>query len=148
MPPQGSPGHDSSPRWPSESALAETLGIRLKALRKEQGLSQRELAKHLGLAKSAVAAFEGGRSLPSVTVLVGLAGALNVGVESLLGTTTGGPPSARDPQLMQFVREVSEMDPETRGYVLSILKAISAGYRTLFRRADPSPPEATKPSSR
>jgi transcriptional regulator with XRE-family HTH domain len=147
MPPQGSPRHDS-PRWPSESVLAKTLGTRLKTLRKEQGLSQRELAEHLRLAKSAIAAFESGRSLPSVTVVVGLAGALNAGVEALLGTTTGGPPPARDPQLMEFVREVSEMDPESRGYVLAILKAISTGYRTLFRRADPSAPKDTEPASR
>ena len=69
------------------------LGTRIAALRKQTGMSQAELAKHLRISASAVGMYEQGRREPSLGLLVRLAQELGVTTDYLL---TGEPP-ASDP---------------------------------------------------
>ena len=55
-----------------------SLGSRLRALRNERGLSQRELANQAGISANAVSLIERDENSPSVSTLQNLAGALNV----------------------------------------------------------------------
>ena len=55
-----------------------SLGSRLRALRNERGLSQRELANQAGISANAVSLIERDENSPSVSTLQYLAGALNV----------------------------------------------------------------------
>jgi transcriptional regulator with XRE-family HTH domain len=122
-------------RWPSEGAIAEILGARLKKLRSEQGLDQTTLAAHLGVSKSSIAKYESGIHTPSVTVLVRLARTLGVSVDALLGTAAGGPPPLRDPRLLRCLREISQMEPKTFDYVITVLEALVDAYPMLFKAA-------------
>lgn len=55
-----------------------SLGSRLRALRNERGLSQRELANQAGISANAVSLIERDENSPSVSTLQNLASALNV----------------------------------------------------------------------
>ncbi len=60
---------------------------RLKEIRSEQGLNQRELAALSELSPQSISSFEKGINSPTVPSLLALANALNVSVDYLLGRT-------------------------------------------------------------
>lgn len=59
------------------------LGIRLKEVRTEAGLTQAELAEQVGVSRKTVNTVENGVFIPSTTLALGLARALGVKVEDL-----------------------------------------------------------------
>lgn len=67
-----------------------TLGERLRALRLERGLQQRQLAEKSGLTPSMVSQIESGRLTPSLHTLGKLAGALGLPIASLFEATPEG----------------------------------------------------------
>ncbi len=72
------------------------LGSRIRALRKERGLSQEALAQALEVSRQAVTKWEDGSSLPSTANLFALSGFFGVPLAELTGTPEGSasPPSA------------------------------------------------------
>src|SRR5438046_9427743 len=66
------------------------LGTRIKALRGERGLQQRQLAEKAGLTPSMVSQIESGRLTPSLPTLGKLAGALGVPIGSLFEPAPDG----------------------------------------------------------
>lgn len=58
---------------------------RIKALRTESDMSQKELAKMVGIAQNTLAQYENGTASPSLKVLVKLAEVLNTSTDYLLG---------------------------------------------------------------
>ena len=60
------------------------LGFRIAMLRREQGLSQAELARRLHISASAVGMYEQGRREPSLDLVVALAKELGVSTDFLL----------------------------------------------------------------
>ena len=58
---------------------------KIKAYRKQCGMSQAELAKRVGVERSAVAKWESGKSLPQAAHLVKLAEIFGCSVDELLG---------------------------------------------------------------
>ena len=61
------------------------LSKRLKEIREEKGLSQRELAKLLNIDKSTVAKYETGERSPDADMIVQLADFFDVSTDFLLG---------------------------------------------------------------
>ena len=73
------------------------LGTRIRALRKERGLSQEALAQALEVSRQAVTKWEDGSSLPSTANLFALSGFFGVPLAELTGTPERAappPPSA------------------------------------------------------
>ena len=66
------------------------LGARIKALRGERGLQQRQLAEKAGLTPSMVSQIESGRLTPSLPTLGKLAGALGVPIGQLFEPAPNG----------------------------------------------------------
>lgn len=67
------------------------LADRLRQLRKERGLSQKELARRAQIANTTLCDIEAGRMEPSVRTLIRLARALGVDLNSLLPDSAIGP---------------------------------------------------------
>ncbi|MDE6029082.1 MAG: helix-turn-helix domain-containing protein [Clostridiales bacterium] len=61
------------------------LGERIKDLRTELGLSQKQLADKIGAAANTVSQYESGKSRTSIDVLANLAVALDTTTDYLLG---------------------------------------------------------------
>lgn len=60
------------------------LGERIKALRAEAGLSQAELAEHIGGDGRQISRYENGRITPSLDALARIAQALNISLDHLV----------------------------------------------------------------
>ena len=67
-----------------------SLGARIKGLRAERGLQQRQLAEKAGMTPSMVSQIEAGRLTPSLPTLGKLAAALGVPIASLFEATPHG----------------------------------------------------------
>lgn len=93
------------------------LGARIAALRRNQGLSQAELARRLQISPSAVGMYEQGRREPSGALLVSIAGEFGVSTDYLL---TGQPRPA---------------EGETIAHLLA--QRLDAAEALLHRRGDP-----------
>lgn len=63
------------------------MGDKLKSLRIEKKLTQKQVAERIGLAISAVSSYESGTRYPSYDVLVKLAYIFHVSTDYLLGIT-------------------------------------------------------------
>ena len=60
--------------------IEPNVGVRLRTLREQRGLSLRELAEHCGISFNAISRIERGESSPTVSTLHQLATALNVSI--------------------------------------------------------------------
>ena len=63
------------------------MGKKLKSLRLEKNLTQKQIADRIGLAISAVSSYESGSRYPSYDVLVKLSRIFHVSTDYLLGIT-------------------------------------------------------------
>ncbi len=61
-----------------------SLGSKIKAARKEAGLTQETLAKRIGVDKSHIYKLEAGKTLGSMRVIVNIANALDVSLSDLV----------------------------------------------------------------
>lgn len=61
------------------------LGLRLKTLRLQRGLTQKMLATRIHKSKAAVGSYESNRQMPPLDVLISIAGTLNVSLDYLVG---------------------------------------------------------------
>ena len=61
-----------------------TIGKRIAHLRKEKGLTQEELAQHMGISPQAVSKWENDQTCPDISALPKLAGLLGGSVDELL----------------------------------------------------------------
>lgn len=61
------------------------FGDKLRALRKEKGLTQQQLGERLGLVKATISAYEKSAKYPSVEVLIKLCTLFRVSADFLLG---------------------------------------------------------------
>jgi transcriptional regulator with XRE-family HTH domain len=65
--------------------LEATYSDRIRDLRKQHGITQEELAKHLGISRASLANIESDRQSVSPFTLIALANYFNVTVDWLLG---------------------------------------------------------------
>lgn len=65
------------------------FGCKLKKLRKQRGLTQKQLASLLGVQNSIISFYEVGDRLPSPSMIIKLAATLHVSTDFLLGVEKG-----------------------------------------------------------
>lgn len=61
------------------------LGLRIKKLREQKGLTQIALARRINKSKSAIASYESGRQMPPLEVLISIAGVFGISLDYLAG---------------------------------------------------------------
>ena len=66
--------------------MKETMGQIIRRLRKERGLTQEELAEHLGITFQAVSKWENGTGMPDISQVVPIARIFGVSTDVLFGT--------------------------------------------------------------
>jgi len=104
------------------------LGGRIAQARKEQGLTQTQLAEQLGIAQQTLAHYEVGRLRLPTSMLPILAMALGVSVEDLLGQSRThasgkrGPPS----RLAQQVERIGQLPKAKQRFVMEMLDTVLA----------------------
>ena len=76
----------------------EDIGTRLRVERDRVGISQRELARRIGLSASMISQIESGQSKPSVSTLYDIVTELGVSVDDIFGgeNGSGGTPGAEN----------------------------------------------------
>jgi transcriptional regulator with XRE-family HTH domain len=75
----------------------EDIGTRIREERDRVGISQRELARRIGLSASLISQIESGQSKPSVSTLYGIVTELGVSVDDIFGGNgAAADPEARD----------------------------------------------------
>ena len=106
------------------------IAERIRALRKEYGWSQGELADKIGTDGRQISRYENGHITPSAEVLVKLAQAFDVSVDYLLFEDAPRRPlTVEDRELVEKLQEVQHLSEEDRASILHILDALVAKSR-------------------
>lgn len=106
------------------------LAKRIKLLRKQKGLTQKQLADLLDISASTVAMYETGRREPDTQTLNKFAELFGVSVDYLLGREKTDMERLEenlarlDPRIQQAYRSLQEMDEEDLNFTLELIKMI------------------------
>lgn len=109
----------------------ESIGRRLARLRKQQGVTQVELAKKIGSTQALISAYERDAANMSAETIVRIAQALGVTTDALL--CLDEPPAASDKisrKVMRRIQLIEELPPHKQRQVFVMIDA-------LLERANP-----------
>lgn len=110
-----------------ERAFFAQLGARIATLRKEQGITQVQLAELLGVSQQAITAYEVGRRRIQVSALPVIAKALGVAVEALLGAESKATGKrGRAPKLQQQMERINRLPKAQQRFVMQVLDSVLA----------------------
>ena len=113
-------------RKPKSGALDAVLGQRIRALRRERGLSQSALAGQVGMTFQQVQKYENGVNRISALTLVRLAEALSVSPTTLLNHLDGSTPASPASETEQLMADFSRIrSPEVRSAILAVVAGLA-----------------------
>ncbi len=98
--------YDSAINAKEAPLMDNELGARIRALRKERGLSQEALAQALEVSRQAVTKWEDGSSLPSTANLFALSGFFGVPLAELTDTPEGSAPPLNTSAISEKQRRI------------------------------------------
>ena len=102
------------------------IGTRIRAIRRERGLTQDELADQVGVSRSAVAQWETGRTGQVTGNLSRIAGVLGVNVEYLMvGDDKRAAADVRQGDELALLRLYRECEPEDRQMLLRTARRLA-----------------------
>lgn len=87
-------------------ARYDSLGTKIKELRKEKGWSQRELGMRIHVSESSVSMYERGENEPSIAALKALAREFGVTVDELVGHEAWGTMNLTDRNCLKQIEKV------------------------------------------
>lgn len=94
-----------------------TMGERIKALRKEYGMTQLALANALGITKGTVSTWENNSRTPGFETLSKLSDIFQRSIEYIMGKSDDATPSVRDENVMDELA-LSQVEDDLTEYVL------------------------------
>jgi transcriptional regulator with XRE-family HTH domain len=114
-----------------EKDYFKVLGARVAQLRRDQALTQVQLAEALGISQQMVASYEVGRRRIPVSMLQALAQALSVDIDGLLGDAAKarakrGPA----PVLARHMERISALPKTQQKFVIQVLESVLAQAST------------------
>lgn len=112
---------------PEEKVFYQELGQRIAGLRKEQNITQVQLAETLGIAQQTLAHYEVGRLRVAVAMLAPLAKVLSVSIEELLGAEHAAASKGKRgpaPKLQQQLEQISQLPKAKQRFVMEMLDTV------------------------
>ena len=106
--------------------------LRIKEIRKQLGITARQVAEHINVAESTMSLYESGKREPDIETIVKLAKCLDVTLEYLLGVTDTSPEAER--QFAEVAKAVQESEERSRQETVSKLQ----NYLTCNRQEKPA----------
>ena len=120
-------GHSTTwttPMTNNEKAFYQTLGIRIAQLRKEQGLTQTQLGKLIGISQQHVASYEVGRRRVALALLPALARTLGVSMEELVGEEIKPTKRGPIPKLQRQLERITQLPKGKQRFVMEMLDTV------------------------
>ncbi|MCP4285410.1 MAG: helix-turn-helix domain-containing protein [Gammaproteobacteria bacterium] len=118
-------------RWahkmtPQDKQFYQQLGKRVAQLRKDQGLTQTQLAEILGISQQTMAHYEVGRLRVAVAMLPALAKALAVSIEELMDVQPTAAKGKRGPTpaLQRQIEQISQLPRTKQKFVMEMLETV------------------------
>jgi transcriptional regulator with XRE-family HTH domain len=110
-----------------EKAFFRQLGTRIAALRKDQGMTQVQLAELLDLTQQMIASYEVGRRRVPVSLLPQIASTLAVSLEDLIGKKDAQPPRRGPaPKLQLQIERIQQLPRAKQRFVIEMLDTVLA----------------------
>lgn len=109
-----------------EKKFFRDLGARIAQLRREQNLTQQQLAELTGMSQQSVASWEVGRLRIAVSMLPGLAKILGVSTEALIGENDRPAKRGPTPKLQQQMERISQLPRTKQRFVMDMLDTVLA----------------------
>lgn len=108
------------------STIATEFGRRLRAVREQRGLTQKQLAERIETQEPQISRYEGGTAMPSAETLVSISEVLQVGIDELLlgRDVKRDPATVSDVRLLECMREVEKLDRRFKETAIAVLDAI------------------------
>lgn len=107
----------------SRTMEKQTLGAMIAALRKENGMTQLELAERMGVTDKAVSKWERDLSCPDVSTLPKLAELFGISVDELMQVRAGEKPTEK-PEIKNMVNTVLKAVALAMGVATAVLTAM------------------------
>lgn len=107
-----------------EKSFFKELGGRIKALRKEQGLTQAHLAQMLDVQQQVIASYEVGRRRVPASLLPLLGRSLGISVEELMGFERGPSKRGPTPKLQRQVEQLTRLPKAKQRFVSELLDTV------------------------
>lgn len=107
-----------------ELKFFKALGSRVSQLRKDQGMTQTELAEPLGITQPMMASYEIGRRRIPASLLPALAHELRVSVGELLGEPQKNSKPGPVPKLQKQLEAVSDLPKQQQQFVSQFLDTV------------------------
>lgn len=111
---------------PEDKGFYQEMGQRIARLRKDQGMTQMQLAETLGIAQQTMAHYEVGRLRVAASMLPTLARALSVSIEELLGEETTATKGKRGPapRLKKQLEQIAQLPKAKQKFVMEMLDTV------------------------
>lgn len=103
------------------------IGERIAQLRKQNNLSQDELAKKAGVSRTIIGNYERNANTPSIEVLMKLAKVFNVSVDYIIGE---GQLAAIDKDLLRRIEDIEKLDDATKQHLFFLIDNVIQNYKT------------------
>lgn len=107
-----------------EKAFFVQLGSRIAQLRKEQGITQVQLAEWLNVSQQTVNAYEVGRRRMAVSALPVIAKLLGVSLEELIGEPLKPGKRGPTPKLQQQMERIHQLPKAQQKFVIKMLEGV------------------------
>jgi len=101
------------------------FGKTLATIRKARGMSQRDLAKAVGISHRMVAYYEAQTNRPPAEKLTAIANALHVSTDELLGNTTLKIAAPKNTRLWKKLRAVEKLPPKAQKQIINLVDLLS-----------------------
>lgn len=100
------------------------LGARIARLRKDQGITQVQLAEQLGVSQQTITAYESGNRRVPISHLPRLAALLGESIEELIGAPAKPNKRGPTPKLLQQLERITALPKAQQRFVMQMLDTV------------------------